>query len=124
MGIIKAGSRRQGKVPMNIRQLAETLGLEEHEYREMLELFFDSGGDDLTRLEAAIAEGNAEAAHEASHSLKGSAGSLGLTPIFELAKAIDDKDRQGILEGLDALVRDLRREYEGLVSAFHSPAAG
>jgi len=109
---------------MNIRQLAENLGLEEHEFREMLELFFESGGADLARLEAAIAGGNAEAAHEASHSLKGSAGSLGLNPIFELAKAIDDKDRQGILEGLDALVRELRREYDGLVTDFRNSAAG
>jgi HPt (histidine-containing phosphotransfer) domain-containing protein len=109
---------------MNIGQLAENLGLEEHEYREMLELFFDSGGADLARLEVAIADGNAEKAHEASHSLKGSAGSLGLNGIFELARAIDDKDRQGILQGLDALVRDLRREYDALVAAFRGSAAG
>jgi len=109
---------------MNIKELAENLGLEEDEYLEMLNLFFDSGGSDLERIEAALQQGSAEKAHEASHSLKGSAGSLGLDSIFELAKAIDDKDRQGILEGLDEPVRQLRQEYEKLVAAVKSITGG
>ncbi|MEI6125069.1 MAG: Hpt domain-containing protein [Pseudomonadota bacterium] len=100
---------------MNIKEAAENLGLDESEYLEMLDLFFESGGNDLEGIELALKEGNAEKAHVASHSLKGSSGSLGLESIFELAKAIDDKDRQGILDGLDDLVKKLRREYERLV---------
>lgn len=107
---------------MNIRELAERIGLEEQELREMLEIFLKSGGKDLEELEAAIAAGDAQRAHEASHSLKGSAGSLGLDRIFELAKAIDDKDREGIIEGLDRLAKNLREEYEALVAAIRKPS--
>lgn len=108
---------------MNLQELAERIGLEEQELQEMLEIFLKSGGKDLEELEAAIAAGDAQRAHEASHSLKGSAGSLGLDRIFELAKAIDDKDRQGILEGLDRLVKDLRAEYDSLVAALRNASA-
>lgn len=106
---------------MDVKRLAENLGLEENEFLEMLNLFFESGGADLARLEVAIREGNAEKAHEASHSLKGSAGSLGIEKIFEIAKAIDDKDRKGILDGLDVMVKELRGEYELLKASVNPP---
>ncbi len=102
---------------MNIKELSENLGLEEDEYMEMLDLFITSGGTDLCRIEQALQEANAKLVHEAAHSLKGSAGSLCLDNIFELARDIDDKSRKGILKGLDVLARDLRRSFDELVTA-------
>jgi HPt (histidine-containing phosphotransfer) domain-containing protein len=101
---------------MDLKELAERIGLEETEYRDMLDLFIESAGADLNKLEAALAAGDAAKAHEASHSFKGSSGSLCLDSLFELAKAIDDQDRQGLLAGLDKKVRQLRTEYEKLAS--------
>ena len=102
---------------MDLKKMGENLGLEESEYVEMLDLFFESGGADLEKLEAAIAAGDTDKAHQASHSLKGSAGSLGLENIFESVKAIDDKDRQGILDGLDEMVKELRKQYNHLLES-------
>ena len=59
---------------MDFKQEAENLGLEEEEYIEMMKLFLETGFSDLEKLEAAIEEGNAQSAHEASHSMKGSSG--------------------------------------------------
>lgn len=101
---------------MDLKELAERIGLEKNEYRDLLDLFIESAGADLIKLESAIAEGDAARAHEASHSFKGSSGSLGLDRLFDLARAIDDQDRQGHLAGLDEKVRQLRCEYEQLVS--------
>ena len=106
---------------MDIKELSESLGLEEEEYLEMLELFLESGGADLARIEQALADANARGIHEAAHSLKGSAGSLCLDPVFELATAIDDKSRKGELEGLDGLVRELRSRYTELATAADRP---
>jgi HPt (histidine-containing phosphotransfer) domain-containing protein len=106
---------------MNIKELSESLGLEEEEYMEMLDLFLVSGGSDLERIEQALKDGDAHRTHEAAHSLKGSAGSLCLDPLFELARAIDDKSRQGILTGLEPLVRDLRTRYNELAAAARKP---
>ena len=100
---------------MDIKKMAENLGLEEDEYIEMLQLFIESGGADLAKLEAALKEGNAEKAHEASHSFKGSSGSLGLDRLYQLVKAIDDQDRKGSLDGLAEKVKNLRCEYDNLV---------
>ncbi len=109
---------------MNIKELGENLGLDEEEYLEMLGLFFESGGSDLEKIEGALKDGDAGRTHEASHSLKGSAGSLGLEKIFELAKAIDEKARQGVLDGLEETAKDLRQEYSGLISTVEKQTGG
>ena len=109
---------------MDLKKLSENLGMDEEEYVEMLQLFFESGGADLENLEAAIKEGDIEKAHRASHSLKGSSGSLGLEKLFEMAVAIDDKNRQGILDGLDEMVKELRQEFELLISTIEKNSSG
>ena len=52
---------------MNFKEIGEKIGLDEDEYIEMIELFVESGGEDLQKLGAAIKEADAEKAHEASH---------------------------------------------------------
>ncbi len=101
---------------MNFKELGENIGLEEDEYIEMMELFLKSGGEDLENLETAVSIGNAEKAHESSHSIKGSSGSLMLNDIYEAAKSIDDIVRTGTLEGVADKVKVLRANYETLKS--------
>ena len=102
---------------MNLKKLGESLGLDEDEYFEMIELFFESGGADLKKLEAAVEAGDAERGYAASHSLKGSSGSLGLMMIYEKATLIDDKLRRGNLDDVAEMVINLRKEYNLLVAA-------
>ncbi len=109
---------------MDLKKLAKNIGLDEEEYVEMLQLFVESGGSDLENLEAAIKEGDAEKAHRASHSFKGSSGSLGLEKLFEMARAIDDKDRQGILDGQEEMVKELRQEFKFLLSTIERNTSG
>jgi len=109
---------------MDLKELAEQVGLEEAEYLDLLNLFVESAGADLLKLESAVAEGNAAKAHEASHSFKGSSGSLGLNSLFDLAREIDDQDRQGVLAGLEEKVKQLRCAYEQLVGLLAQRASG
>ena len=105
-----------GKIKMNLKDLGESLGLDEDEYSEMIALFFESGGADLKKIETAVVKGDAKQGHAASHSLKGSAGSLGLMAIYEKTTLVDDKLRLGDLDGVAKLVTDLRKEYDRLVA--------
>jgi HPt (histidine-containing phosphotransfer) domain-containing protein len=102
---------------MNLKELGESLGLDDEEYLEMIDLFFESGGADLKKLEAAVADGDAVQGHAASHSLKGSSGSLSLMMIYEKASIIDDKLRFGDLDGVAEMVVRLRNEYDLLLAA-------
>jgi HPt (histidine-containing phosphotransfer) domain-containing protein len=100
---------------MDLVKVCEDLGLDENEYIEMIGLFFESGWSDLKKLKAAVTEGDAARAFEASHSLKGSTGSLGLTAIYDLTVQIDDRVRVGNLDGVAEMVKQLYKEYEKLV---------
>ena len=102
---------------MNFKELGEKIGLDEDEYIEMIELFVESGGEDLNNLEAAIKEAGAEKAHQASHSIKGSSGSLMLDTIYEIAKSMDDILRTGKVDNVEEMLTRLRSEYETIKMA-------
>lgn len=101
---------------MNFKEHADNLGLTEDEYRDMMELFFESGGSDLEKLEAAVAGGDPVRGHAASHSLKGSAGSLALMDIYDLVQAIDEKLRHDELTGVSEMIAGLRKAYDRLAA--------
>jgi HPt (histidine-containing phosphotransfer) domain-containing protein len=103
---------------MNFKEIGERIGLDEDEYIEMIELFVESGGEDLQKLEAAIKEADAEKAHEASHSIKGSSGSLMLDAIYEIAKSMDDILRIGKFDNVEEMLNKLKGEYETIKMAF------
>jgi len=79
---------------MEIKELAENLGLSEEEFKELLELFMETGQSDLDKLESGIEGGNAEAAIVAAHSIKGASGNLGLMDIYDIAKEAEEKARE------------------------------
>lgn len=62
-------------------------------YFKILSMFPKDGS--LEKLSAAIANGNLEEAFEAAHTLKGVAGNLGLTPLFNAVCTIVESLRMG-----------------------------
>ncbi len=100
---------------MDIRQLAENLGLEEEEYLELIGLFIETGVSDLNKLQSAIEEGSAEKAVNAAHSIKGAAMNLGLTELSEIAKEIEEKARNDRLERTAEPARLLQERLDVIV---------
>lgn len=101
---------------MNFRELAKSLELEDEEYLELIKLFIQTGMSDLDKFESAIEAGDASAAADAAHSLKGAAGGLGLTELFELAKEAEQKTRSGFMEEIAYLSRSLKTKLDEIAS--------
>jgi HPt (histidine-containing phosphotransfer) domain-containing protein len=99
---------------MNFKELGENLGLEEEEYLELLELFVDTSASDLERLRTAITLGDLDQATKAAHSLKGAAGNLGLTELFETAKKVEMDARDNRLERITESVSELEGRLDML----------
>lgn len=99
---------------MNIKELAEKLGLEEDEYLEILELFIDTGMVDIEKFRSAIKEGNAEEAARAAHSIKGASGNLGLMEIYDVARKSEEEARNNSLDGLAESVQTLKEKLNSL----------
>lgn len=92
---------------MNFQELAEELGLDEEEYRELIELFMETGQADLSQLKTALEAGDAETASRRAHTLSGSSGNMRLMELHEAAKRIelaaDDGRLNSLSDDLNAL---------------------
>ena len=101
---------------MDFEKSAQRLGLDIEEYVELIELFLETGTNDLNGLEDAGAAKDIQAVIERSHSLKGASGNLGLTEIFEKAKDIENRARNSSLEGLDDSVMEIKQYFNEIVT--------
>jgi len=99
---------------MDFKKFAETLGLEEDEFAELAELFLDTCIGDLEKLDAAIADGNAQEAAKAAHSIKGAAGNLGFLDLSDIAKDIEIAARNGSVDGSSEKAALLRAKLNAL----------
>jgi HPt (histidine-containing phosphotransfer) domain-containing protein len=97
---------------MNFRELSENSGLEKEEFLKLSELFIEVSSSDLNKLQHAIVRGDPQGAAEAAHSIKGASGNLGFEEIYEVAKGIEMKALQNILEGAPEAVKSLQEKLD------------
>ena len=102
---------------MDFKISAQKLGLEVDEYIEIIELFLETGINDLNRLEHAVANNDTQKAAEHSHSLKGASGNLGLTDIYEKARDIEDRSRENNLDGVADEIQEINQDFKNILAA-------
>ncbi len=106
---------------MNFQELAENLGLEVDEYRELIELFVDTGSADFQKIQAGMAGSDADQVMRSAHTIKGAAGNLGLMDVSDTAKIIEENATNNQLDGLDEAIDTLKAQFE-TIEAFVSGA--
>jgi len=89
-------------------KLAESMGLEETEYVELLTLFIETSMSDLDGLKSAMVDRNTGQARHTIHSLKGAAGNLGLNTIRDIALEIELEILAGRMSGVSDAVETLK----------------
>ncbi|PID40952.1 MAG: hypothetical protein CR984_00550 [Proteobacteria bacterium] len=102
---------------MNIKELGEKLGLEEDEYRELLELFRETGGTDIATIKSALAAGDAEQVARSAHTISGAAGNMGIMDIHEAAKSIEQAANAGKLDVVGDEMKVLDRGLGAICAA-------
>ncbi|MBU1169920.1 MAG: Hpt domain-containing protein [Proteobacteria bacterium] len=99
---------------MNFKALGESLGLEEDEFIEIVEIFVETAVSDIKKLECALPSNDFAAVSDAAHSLKGSAGNLGFMDISRLSATIEDKARKNNITGLAPAIIELTALITGI----------
>jgi HPt (histidine-containing phosphotransfer) domain-containing protein len=89
---------------MNFKELGDKIGLDEDEYRELVELLLDTGLVDYDRLKTAFAAGDARQVARSAHTINGAAGNLGIMDIHEVAKRIESA---AVANQLDSIAGDV-----------------
>lgn len=99
---------------MNFKELADNLGLEVDEYRELIELFVETGSADFNNIREALAKGDSEQVMRSAHTIKGAAGNLGLAEVSETAKIIEENANSSQLDGLESAVQTLKNQIKAI----------
>lgn len=94
-------------------------------YLRLLQLFVASHGDDVTTLRRHLAADNAEDSRRLVHTLKGVAGNIGATRIYQLAIAVEqgflaDSAKSAIEPLVNALEVELQALCKALLSVFET----
>jgi len=97
---------------MTFRKRGASLGLEEEEYRELMELFRRSCGADVQRLQEAVAAGDLQQVLHCAHTIKGSSSNLGLVDVSAAAKRIEELARAKRWSDLDANLSILKGLFD------------
>jgi histidine phosphotransfer protein HptB len=104
---------------MNLQELAENLGLEVEEYKELIELFIDTGSADFQKIQEALAGHNADQVMRSAHTIKGAAGNLGLMEVSAVAKTIEENASKNQLEDLGKAVQALKTQFDAIEGFMH-----
>lgn len=102
---------------MKFKEMADSLGLEEDEFKELVDLFVKTSRDEVEVLKSAITRKDAQQAVVPAHSVKGAAGNLGLNEIYETALLVEQKARQDILDGAWEAVQTLQEQIDRVANA-------
>lgn len=84
---------------MNLTRLAQEMGLDEEECREIVHLFIETTISDVENLKRAVQMKDFALAVQSSHSIKGASANLGFDEISEIAKGAEMNARRSVLEG-------------------------
>ncbi len=106
---------------MKFSEMAETIGLDEQDFREMAELFVSVGAADLDKLREAYAARNSEGVVMSAHSLKGASANLGFSDIYEIARRVEADARAQKLDGAGEAIGELERKLAAIAAALGHP---
>ena len=101
---------------MNLKTLGEKVGLEEEEYRELVELFIDTGMAEVEQLKSALVRGDSHQLARSAHTLNGAAGNMGFMEIHDLAKRIEQAANHDNLRTLADEVAALQRRFDDVAA--------
>jgi|SRR5690349_1872413 HPt (histidine-containing phosphotransfer) domain-containing protein len=77
---------------------------------DLVAMFIEEVPNQLATLEAALVSKDAAATRLTAHTLKGTGGNFGAARMQALASAIEEKGRNGVLDGAEATLVQLRAE--------------
>ena len=102
---------------MKFSEMAENIGLDEQDFREMAELFVSVGVTDLDNLREACSRRNCQGVVMSAHSLKGASANLGFNEIYEIARRVEADARAQKLDGADEAIAQIEQRLASITAA-------
>jgi len=99
---------------MDYKTLASNLGIDEDDFRELVELFVTVTLAELDKIRQGVASGSPKDVVAASHSIKGAAGNLGFESMAELANKMEIQAHKGSLGNFNTYISDFETQVNAL----------
>jgi histidine phosphotransfer protein HptB len=99
---------------MDFKAMGANLGLEEDEFRELIDLFMETGQNDYDNIKTALAGGDCEAAAQHAHTLAGASGNLGLMDLHSAAKSVEQASIEKRLSDASAQAAEMEAMFSTL----------
>ena len=106
---------------MDFKAMAQSMGLEEDEFIEVLALFVEVSESDLLNMAIGLKNEDAESVSNSAHSIKGAALNLGLTGIANIAQSVEMKAREDNLQGVSEATHVIREKLDEIQSGSREP---
>jgi len=104
---------------ISLKQMADNVGLDEDEYLSLLTLFVETTVYYLSELKSAIHSGDSKKVYETIHTIRGAAENLGIPHISGIAKTMEMKACQNILDGAEEATECLVKEIKYIREIYH-----
>ncbi|MGD8176768.1 Hpt domain-containing protein [Marinimicrobium sp. ARAG 43.8] len=97
------------------RDILETLqDVMEDQFPVLIETFLSDSEDRIRQLQRAIASGEADMVRRQAHSFKGSCHNIGAERLGNLCAGMEQRGRDGELDGLEQLLVEIQNEFSRL----------
>jgi HPt (histidine-containing phosphotransfer) domain-containing protein len=100
----------------DVDALIEELELDHEDIAELLTDFREFLSDTLPKLANAVQSGDLAESRSLSHSIKGSAGNLRVSQVYETAKKMQDMADEQNLDGLKELLPQIEAETQAFLT--------
>jgi len=90
----------------------EIVGQDKEFLKELMDTFKSDYPQKLSKISRAIKEKDFKTLNQTAHGLKGAAGNLYLTKVYELALELEKKGEENKIEGAEKIYKELEEEME------------
>lgn len=103
------------------REVLQTLQeVMEDQFPTLINTFITDSDERIRSLQKALATRDGEAVRRQSHSFKGSCHNIGAKCLAQLCQEMEDRGREGDLDGLERQLVDIQQEFHQLKTILNS----
>ena len=103
--------------------LRDSVGGDDAFVVDLVETYLSDGAEQLDAIAAAVAAGDAHALVRPAHTLKSASYTVGAMRLGDLARSLEHRGRDGVLDGGVAEADAARAEWDAVEQALHSWSA-
>ncbi len=102
----------KNRLSFDLDKALEIVDQDKEFLKELMEIFNSDCPQKLAAIYQAIKEKDFKTLKEIAHGLKGAAGNLFLTKVYELALELEKRGKENTIEGTEKIYKELEEELE------------